>query len=523
MKRKYLFALMLIPLIVLTGCPALNQLLSGEKPGSGQENQVEKPEFSPAAGTYSTAQTVSITSQTADASIRYTTDGTDPSETKGTPYSSPVLISATTTIKAIAYKEGMTASEIASGSYTINIPTGTTFSGKVIDSVTGTGIAGVQVEFGSSKTSTDSSGKFSMTVSQQTETLGIYKVEQPIKYISKLFGNVTINPGDSQNKTIILDPNDTGSYETHNLSGNIYLSGGTEISDGSFVDLYIYNSNKGISYLSATYSSESGGYSVDSATFGPDCLIAVFVYDPSHSLLFSYYVKGIDFSTDITENFTQPLTGYTDVSVTNGQDNDTYSCYLDTPTYGYVRTSDSITYSGSSNVVSIYNPDSYNFFWQNQRLDSAWTGGEETGQLQYFYSTGSESFASSVALPSLPASYTIADTAFDNTLGYSQTSNILSIQAPLSGAAGYYLVLNDSSSGNQDGVFFISGTSITIPDGLASYLEEKSYNITIYPMNADINLNKACIFPTSGAAPYYENMQIEIALYSNSTNSGFTF
>jgi len=341
----------------------------------------------------------------------------------------------------------MTASEIASGSYTINIPTGTTFSGKVIDSVTGTGIAGVQVEFGISKTSTDSGGNFSMTVSQQTETLGIYKVEQPIKYVSKLFGNVTINPGDSQNKTIILDPNDTGSYATYNLSGRIYLSDGTEISDGSSVDLYIYNSNKGISHLSTAYSSESGGY---------------------------------------------------------------------------VRASDSITYSGSSNVVSIYNPDSYNFFWQNQRLDSAWTGGG-TGQLQYSYSTGSESFASSVALPSMPASPGIADTAFANTLDYSQTSNILSIQTPLSGASGYYLVLNDSSSGKQDGVFFVNGTSITIPDDLANYLEGKSYNITIYPVIADINLNRVCVFPTLAPVPYYENMQNEIVIYSNSINNGFAF
>jgi hypothetical protein len=82
---------------------------------------VAAPSFSPAAGTYSSAQSVSITSSTSGASIRYTTDGSTPSETAGTIYSGPVSISSTKTLKAIAYASGSTDSSVTSGVYTITV------------------------------------------------------------------------------------------------------------------------------------------------------------------------------------------------------------------------------------------------------------------------------------------------------------------------------------------------------------------------------------------------------------------
>ena len=84
--------------------------------------QTADPIFSPAAGTYTSAQNVTITSDTSGASIRYTTDGSTPSETAGTIYSGPVRISSTTTLNAIAYASGFIDSNVASGAYTINPP-----------------------------------------------------------------------------------------------------------------------------------------------------------------------------------------------------------------------------------------------------------------------------------------------------------------------------------------------------------------------------------------------------------------
>ena len=79
--------------------------------------QCAAPTFSPAAGTYSSAQSVTISTTTSGATIRYTTDGSTPSETAGTVYSSAVNISANTTLQAIAYKTGMADSPSPAGVY----------------------------------------------------------------------------------------------------------------------------------------------------------------------------------------------------------------------------------------------------------------------------------------------------------------------------------------------------------------------------------------------------------------------
>ncbi|MHB9130243.1 MAG: chitobiase/beta-hexosaminidase C-terminal domain-containing protein [Armatimonadota bacterium] len=76
------------------------------------------PTFSPAAGTYTTAQTVTISS-TDGATIRYTTNGTDPTSSS-TLYSTALNIATTTTLKARAFKSGYTDSAVGTASYTIS-------------------------------------------------------------------------------------------------------------------------------------------------------------------------------------------------------------------------------------------------------------------------------------------------------------------------------------------------------------------------------------------------------------------
>ena len=63
---------------------------------------------------------MTIGTTTSGATIRYTTDGSTPTETAGTVYSSPVNITAGCTLEAIAYKSGYTDSTVASGTYTIS-------------------------------------------------------------------------------------------------------------------------------------------------------------------------------------------------------------------------------------------------------------------------------------------------------------------------------------------------------------------------------------------------------------------
>ena len=73
-------------------------------------SQVAAPSFSPGGGVYSSTQSVTISTTTSGATIRYTTDGSTPTSSSGTVYSSAVSIASTTTLKAIAYKSGMSDS-----------------------------------------------------------------------------------------------------------------------------------------------------------------------------------------------------------------------------------------------------------------------------------------------------------------------------------------------------------------------------------------------------------------------------
>ena len=76
------------------------------------------PTFSPDAGSYTSAQNVTISTATSGATIYYTTDGTTPT-TSSSVYSSAIPVSTTTTIKAIATATGYDNSSVASATYTI--------------------------------------------------------------------------------------------------------------------------------------------------------------------------------------------------------------------------------------------------------------------------------------------------------------------------------------------------------------------------------------------------------------------
>ena len=81
------------------------------------ETPAATPTFSPAAGTYSSEQQVTISDATPDASTFYTTNGTTPT-VSSTPYTGAITVSATTTIKAIATAPGSLESAVASATYT---------------------------------------------------------------------------------------------------------------------------------------------------------------------------------------------------------------------------------------------------------------------------------------------------------------------------------------------------------------------------------------------------------------------
>ena len=84
--------------------------------------QVATPVISPATQSFSATFSATITCATDGATIHYTTDGSTPTTSSPT-YSSAISIPAeTTTLKAIAVKDGMSASEVATATYTYEAP-----------------------------------------------------------------------------------------------------------------------------------------------------------------------------------------------------------------------------------------------------------------------------------------------------------------------------------------------------------------------------------------------------------------
>ncbi|HSH92737.1 MAG TPA: chitobiase/beta-hexosaminidase C-terminal domain-containing protein, partial [Roseimicrobium sp.] len=79
-------------------------------------NRIATPTFNPAPGTYSTTKSVTLSTTTPSATIRYTTNGTTPTEASAA-YSGAISVTQTTTIKARAYRAGWSPSAVASGTY----------------------------------------------------------------------------------------------------------------------------------------------------------------------------------------------------------------------------------------------------------------------------------------------------------------------------------------------------------------------------------------------------------------------
>ncbi len=93
-------------------------------------DSVAMPTMSPAAGTYSSSQSVALSTTTTGATIYYTLDGTTPT-TSSTQYTGAISLSvggSTTNLQAIAVKTGMANSSVASGSYVMNFISSPTFS-----------------------------------------------------------------------------------------------------------------------------------------------------------------------------------------------------------------------------------------------------------------------------------------------------------------------------------------------------------------------------------------------------------
>ena len=166
--------------------------------------QAAAPLFTPAGGSYTGPQSVTITCATEGAVIHYTTDGSEP--TVNSPvYSGPIPVSENLTIKAFAVKDGMTDSPVVSAVYTI-IPVPETYT--VTVTTDGRGKAGASL-----MPENVSKGPDDTQVSGPTDTK-VSLFYDP--YPGYQFRNWQVEP------------------ETGTLTGNIYIIGNANVTITAF-------------------------------------------------------------------------------------------------------------------------------------------------------------------------------------------------------------------------------------------------------------------------------------------------
>ena len=104
---------------------------------------VEDTSFSVKRGFYTTPQSVAITTATPGATIRYTTNGTRPTETVGTVYTTPITITATTVLRAVASLNGAAPTNVDTHTYIF--PGSVQTQSAMLASITGNATFGPQI------------------------------------------------------------------------------------------------------------------------------------------------------------------------------------------------------------------------------------------------------------------------------------------------------------------------------------------------------------------------------------------
>ncbi|MBP7936810.1 MAG: lamin tail domain-containing protein [Phycisphaerae bacterium] len=112
---------LVLPELVLGNNVLLAQYLSPPTPGTfnvaGDVDFVRSLAFSTEHGFFNTPFQLAITTPTPDVEIRYTLDGSTPTESNGTVYTGPITISQTSVVRAAGFKLGYITSRVTTRTY----------------------------------------------------------------------------------------------------------------------------------------------------------------------------------------------------------------------------------------------------------------------------------------------------------------------------------------------------------------------------------------------------------------------
>ncbi|HEV8543632.1 MAG TPA: chitobiase/beta-hexosaminidase C-terminal domain-containing protein [Verrucomicrobiae bacterium] len=113
----------IVTLKSLVGNAVAGGVFFGGAVASTPTPQAATPAITPAGGSFASSTTVTISTATVGAAIRYTTDGVTMPIATSALYTVPLTLTRSTTIKAKAFASGMTDSTVATATFTITAPT----------------------------------------------------------------------------------------------------------------------------------------------------------------------------------------------------------------------------------------------------------------------------------------------------------------------------------------------------------------------------------------------------------------
>jgi hypothetical protein len=356
------------------------------------------PTFSPAAGPYSTAQSVAISDATSGAAIYYTTNGSTPT-TSSSVYSSPITVSASETLEALAVATGYTNSAVAMAAYTIGAvlpapafsPAGGTYTTTqtvgISDSTSGTTIYFTTNGTTPSTSSSVYSGPITVSASETLEAIAVETgyVNSPVAtaayIISPVLPAPTFSPvagtyATSQSVTISDSTSGTTIYYTTNgttptTSSSVYSSAITvsasETLEAIAVKTGFTNSPVATAAYTIntvlpapTFSPAAGTYTTSQSVTISDSTSGTTIYYTTNGTTpttsSSVYSSAITVSASETLEAIAVKTGFTNSPVATAAY--TISPVLPAPTFspvaGTYATSQSVTISDSTSGAIIY-------------------------------------------------------------------------------------------------------------------------------------------------------------------------